>query len=278
MSRVTVVVVVVAGSFSPSLLECAIKIQESHPPRPPLRGVKQILASLRTGFSSTTTHNNPPSSPPHHPQLPRRIFPFPPLHDLVTRHHRATNLAPLSLTGLRSGLDLVYHLVATLITAPRSMAVSVIDCDGRFDVLRLLATGILDRSDLEHVHVVRPPEGTAGEVAGYVQAVEEYMLYGEHGSRGREWWGSVVVLGEGRGRGRKDEGMMGESVGVVVGGGSGWMRVERGEVAGFGETSVEEALEGREGREREVEGGGWAGLSAWGGFWFGGDGEGGGMG
>lgn len=253
-------------------------------PHPPLRGVKQILASLRTGFSSTTTHNNPPSSPPHHPQLPqlpqlpRRIFPSPPLHDLVTRHHRATNLAPLSLTGLRSGLDLVYHLIATLITAPRSMAVSVIDFDGRFDVLRLLATGIPDRSDLEHVHVVRPPEGTAGEVAGYVQAVEEYMLYGGHGSRGREWWGSVVVLGEGRGRGRKDEGMMGESVGVVVGGGSGWMRVERGEVAGFGETSVEEALEGREGREREVEGAGWAGVSAWGGFWFGGDGEGGGMG
>lgn len=243
----------------------------------------QILASLRTGFLSPTTHNNHPQSPldtPHpHPPLPRRIFPSPPLHDLVTRHHRATNHAPLSLTGLRAGLDLVYHLLATLIAPPRSMAVSVIDFDddgGRFDVLRLLATGVAERADLEHVHVVRPPEG--GEVAGYVKAVEEYMLYGGHGSRGREWWGSVVVLPGrgGRGRGRGDEAGMGGSVGVVVGGGSGWMRVERGEVAGLGEVSVEEALEGRGGREREVQGAGWVGVSAWGGVWFGG--EGGGMG
>lgn len=232
----------------------------------------QILASLRTGFSSPTTAHHPPQSSldthPHHP-LPRRIFPFSPLHDLVTRHHRATNLAPLALTGLRAGLDLVYHLVATLIAAPRCMAVSVVDFDGRFDVLRLLAAGVAERGDLEHVHVVRPPEG--GEVGGYVKAVEEYMLYGGHGSRGREWWGSVVVFEEARGRGKEGEGM-GESVGVVVGGGRGWMRVERGEVAGLGETSVEEALEGREGREREVEGTGWVGVSAWGGFWFGGEG------
>ncbi|KAK0751368.1 hypothetical protein B0T18DRAFT_478336 [Schizothecium vesticola] len=217
----------------------------------------------------------PPILPALPPPPPRTNLPLPPLTDLVARHHRATGSAPLALTGSRGGLDLVYHLVATLVAAPQRMAVSVVDLDGRFDVLRLLATGSAERADLEHVHVVRPPDGAA--VGGYVKAVEEYMLYGGHGSRGREWWGSVVVVG-GRGRG-KGEGDIGGSVGVVVGDWNGWMRVERGEMGGLGDVSVEEALEGREGREREVEGTGWVGMSAWGGFWFGGwEGDGGGMG
>ncbi|KAK1827507.1 hypothetical protein QBC39DRAFT_420218 [Podospora conica] len=241
--------------------------------------IDEFLASLRTGFPPSSSSSNPHADdPPPTFDLttatttPRKkkpkTFPFPPLDDLVARHHRATGSAPLALAG-PAALDLVYLVVATLLAPPWKMAVSVVDLDGgRFDVLRLLAEGATDcrREDLEHLYVVRPPPGCA--VGECVAAVEEHMLYGEHGSRRREWWGSVVVGGGGRGK------VEGESVAVVVGDWGGWMRVERREVGGFGEASVEEALEGRKRREGEVEAAGWVGMSAWGGFWFGGRGGG----
>jgi len=69
------------------------------------------------------------------------------------------------------------------------------------------------------------------------------MLYGDHGSKGREWFGTIVVGG------------MGGDVNV---GWRGWSRVEREEVGGFGwGVSVEEAVGERERRREAVDGKGW---------------------
>ncbi|KAI1655430.1 hypothetical protein F4813DRAFT_366952, partial [Daldinia decipiens] len=78
------------------------------------------------------------------------------------------------------------------------------------------------------------------------------MLYGAHGSRAREWWGTVVI-GGGSGASVK---------GDVNAGWKGWLRVEREEVAGFPVgISVEEALRDRNKRQEVVEDAGWVASS-----------------
>jgi hypothetical protein len=69
------------------------------------------------------------------------------------------------------------------------------------------------------------------------------MLYGDHGSKGREWVGTVV------------NGGLGGDINV---GWRGWLRVEREEVGAFGwGISVEEAMDDREKRWEVVDGKGW---------------------
>ena len=69
------------------------------------------------------------------------------------------------------------------------------------------------------------------------------MVYGEHGSKGREWFGSIVIGGTG---------------GDVNVGWRGWLRVEREEVGVFERgVSVVEAVGDRERRREVVDGKGW---------------------
>ncbi len=133
----------------------------------------------------------------------------------------------------------------------------------------------LSAGDLRHVHILRPTRGSPANIAKCVQDMEEYMLYAPHGSRERELWGMFVIggglnptgstaavaVGSGGGGG-------GEQVAVTADW-QGWLRVDRAGVPGFGSLSVEQALEGRERRQREVEEGGWVASSPWGGFVFG---------
>ncbi|KAI2618311.1 hypothetical protein GGS26DRAFT_574984 [Hypomontagnella submonticulosa] len=82
------------------------------------------------------------------------------------------------------------------------------------------------------------------------------MVYGDHGSRAREWWGTVVLGGGGSGA-RSD----------VSVGWKGWLRVEREEVPGFAAgVSVEEALRDRNKRQEVVNGAGWVAMSRVGGY------------
>lgn len=139
-------------------------------------------------------------------------------------------------------------------------------------------------SDLAHVHVHRPARGSgasASLVGEVVAAAEQHMLYGAHGSGGREWWGTFVVGGSGGHhsaggggsapllpRGAVLSSSSSSSVDVAAGP-RGWLRVERGEVGGFGiGTSAEEALRDRERRRRAVDAAGWTATSIWGGFTF----------
>jgi hypothetical protein len=72
------------------------------------------------------------------------------------------------------------------------------------------------------------------------------MLYGEHGSKGKEWVGTIVNGGVG---------------GDINVGWRGWLRVEREEVESFGwGVSVEEAVGDRERRMQAVDDKGWKGV------------------
>ncbi|KAK5659011.1 hypothetical protein OQA88_1098 [Cercophora sp. LCS_1] len=198
-----------------------------------------------------------------------RDFPLPRLNDIVASHFHKTKSPVLALHGRY--YELLYPLVATLIAPPHEKAIAIVDFgfgdDGGFEVLRLLATRTatgegLHRGDLEHVYVVRPPPGDAAHVERCVIEVERHMLYGEHKSREREWWGMVVIGG-----GLFPGGTRGGHNVVITAGRSGWLRVERAEVEGFGR-GAEEAFRQREGRQRAVEERGWAASSEWGGFVF----------
>ena len=326
----------------------------------------QVLASLRSGLAAAAAaaaadtnadhnnnnddddNNNTGNAPPADTRRQQRpIFPIGRLDELVSRHARATQANPaaaasaaaavLAVTGRHR--ELVYALVATLIAAPHEKAVAVVDLEGRFDPLRLLATAPVSAAsapttsrsttgtggggggggcstpaavrpaDLDHVHLLRPPppppppaaaaaacgvgssssgssDYSSTHVAEYVGRMEEYMLYGAHRSRDREWWGTVVVIGGGGGGG-------GGLVNAAGGGGSssnsafsasslssssssssgqvavtagwrGWLRVDRAEVPRFWGMSAEEALAAREERQAAVEAAGWVASSPWG--------------
>ncbi|KAK4098398.1 hypothetical protein N658DRAFT_432030, partial [Parathielavia hyrcaniae] len=230
----------------------------------------EVLASLRTSFATTTSDAN--DSNTGHARIP--TFPISPLNDLVGRHFRATQSAPLALTGRHR--ELLCVLVATLISPPHDKAVAIVDFEGRFDPVRLLAarpaeegapaalTNPVQRADLDHVHILRPARGSVAHVADCVASIEEYMLYGSHRSRGREWWGTVVIGGGLNPAGSASAAASAQV--AVTADWKGWLRVDRAEVPTFWDMSAEEALADREGRQAAVEDAGWVGSSPWGSF------------
>lgn len=95
--------------------------------------------SLNQPSSTTATSAAQTSYHPalHTPSLAKvKSYPIQLLDTLVARHFRATQSAPLSLSGTH--LPLVYKLVATLISSPQNKAVVVIDIDAKFDITRVL--------------------------------------------------------------------------------------------------------------------------------------------
>ncbi|KAI1802134.1 hypothetical protein F4811DRAFT_419407 [Daldinia bambusicola] len=199
----------------------------------------------------------------------RPNIPIPALVNIATRYHKATQSTPppvLSVSGRY--LPFLYHLTSTLIAEPHNYTVVIVDAEGRFDVTRLVGSRSSSSTnvssyparldDLRHVYVYRPARGQ-DQVRAAVQAAGEWMLYGAHGSRDRELWGTVVIGGGGGG----GEGGGGASVkGDVNAGWKGWLRVEREEVEGFpAGVSVEEALRDRGRRQEVVEDAGWVASS-----------------
>ncbi|KAI0388581.1 hypothetical protein F5Y17DRAFT_195195 [Xylariaceae sp. FL0594] len=200
---------------------------------------KQLLDSLREHIT---------------PRLRKPLIPFPGLSAIVSRYQRATQSAPPPLFSASGRyLPLLYHLVSTLIAQPHNYTVVVVDAEHRFDVTRL--AGEAEAVDnLQHVHIYRPAPGQE-QVKAAVAAAGDFMLYGQHGSRGRECWGILVVNGTG---------------GQVNTGWNGWLRVGRDEVGCFPVgTSVEEALSERETRDTVVGSAGWTVTSSWGNYVFG---------
>ncbi|KAI1770623.1 hypothetical protein F4818DRAFT_255264 [Hypoxylon cercidicola] len=210
----------------------------------------------------------------------RPHIPIPALASIASRYHNAVKSAPppvLSVSGRY--LPLLYHLVSTLIAEPHNYTVVVVDAESRFDVTRLIAASAhpspnhsdsshnspnsgsssypAEPSDLRHVHLYRPARGQ-DQIRAAVAAAQEWMVYGAHGSRAREWWGTVVI-----GAGVGGSGVKGD----VNAGWKGWLRVEREEVAGFAAgISVEEALRDRGKRQEVVDGTGWVAGSRVGGY------------
>ena len=187
----------------------------------------------------------------------------------------------MSVTGRH--IVLLNLLIATLIAEPHSKAVVVIDIERRFDptaVLQTLpfmelppeddsgnqterphvSTSHVTMADLSHIHVYRPSRGSKAQLADLLASAEEYMFYGKHASRAREWWGTILI----------GEGDPGGGLVDVVGGWKGWLRVDRAEVQGFGiGMSVKEALADRERRQQALDRERrWVASSVWGSFTF----------
>jgi hypothetical protein len=142
-------------------------------------------------------------------------------------------------------LPLIYtiisHLVHTL-----SGTVAVIDIEGRFSPSHLTELSV---EQLRHIHVFKCSKE---RLKITLESVKGYMLWGEHGSKGREWLSTIVIGGVG---------------GDVMVGWRGWLSVKREAVGGLGEgVSVEEAWEERERRQEVVDGKGWTGFCEMGEF------------
>lgn len=178
---------------------------------------------------------------------------------------------------------MLYVLIATLIAAPHDKAVAIVDFEGRFDPVRLLAArpfeeaaatsttsppaeskprAAVQRADLDHVHILRPARGSITHIADCVASIEKYMLYGSHRSRGREWWGTVVIGGGLNPAGSASAAASAQV--AVTADWKGWLRVDRAEVPTLWDMSVQEALADREKRQAAVEGAGWVASSPWG--------------
>ncbi|KAI0438490.1 hypothetical protein F4803DRAFT_91545 [Xylaria telfairii] len=175
------------------------------------------------------------------------------LSAITTRYQRTTQSAPPPLMSVSGRyLPFLYHLISTLISPPHAYTVVVIDTEGKFDATRLVAKTAehpATPADLEHVHVYRPGRGI-GRVKAVLETLDDFMLYGAHASRGREWWGTVVI---------------GATGGHVNAGWKGWLRVDREDVAGFQVGfSLEEAVRERGRRQAAVDKAGWAATSHWG--------------
>lgn len=194
--------------------------------------------------------------PKYQVKLPPRVFPISILNGLVVRHYRATQSVPLGIRGRY--WPLLYLLLATLIAPPHNKCVLVVDCEGDFEVSRILeSTPVSMRplpphlqpddisrdekrrvhppyhrdvlpSDLAHVYVIRPADARSGPLRRAILSAKRFMTYGQHRSRDREFWGTVVI-------GADDPGA---DVDVVCGTMRCWLKVERGYVPSLGARGV----------------------------------------
>ncbi len=173
------------------------------------------------------------------------------LDEIVAQHFRSTKIGGLSVTGRY--LPLIYKVASTLVSAPNNKAIIIVDYEGRFQASRLTC----NKSDLEHIYVMRPAENTRDQARDIIINTENYILFNHlaRHSAVRELWGTMVLGGVGGGD--------------ITAGWKGWLRVDREEVRPFPpNTSIEVALRRREERQRTVDAAGWQVSSAWGGFVF----------
>ncbi|TQN64591.1 hypothetical protein CSHISOI_10830, partial [Colletotrichum shisoi] len=184
-----------------------------------------------------------------------KAYPIPGLDIIVARNFRATNSAPLAVTGRR--LPLIYALISTLVSPPHNKTVLVLDTEHRFDATRLVCSP----ESIRHVYVHRPacdaihgPRGDGGagmgpdQVRQLVTAAGDWMLYGDHESSGREWWGTIVI------------GALG--AGDVTAAWKGWLRIDRDDIPGFSlGCSAKEAMTDRQRRQEAVDAAPWAASS-----------------
>lgn len=129
-------------------------------------------------------------------------------------------------------------------------------------------------SDLRHIYVYRPAHS---QVRAAITAAGEFMLYGRHQSRDREWWGTIVVGSSGLSTSTSTASHPSTTSRAapadVLTGYKGWLRVDRAEpVPGFHiGISAEEALADRDRRAEAVgkSEGRWRATSRWGSYAFG---------
>lgn len=243
-----------------------------------------------------------------------KSYPIQLLDTLVTRHFRATQSAPLSLSGRH--MPLIYLLVATLIAPPQNQAVVVVDIDARFDITRVLqctpyrcspgpeqtasalqVPGNDALAQQQRPALASPPPYGDHTAATQQLTVEElrhvHVYRPAHGSLSHIR--DVLTSAEQHMIYSRHASVAREWWGtIVIGGGSltalgpghadvttgwkGWLRIDREEVRGFPVgTSVEEAIIERGQRQRAADAAGFTATCVWGGFAFDETGGGGGQ-
>lgn len=138
-----------------------------------LQIASQILGAIRKSLNSTSTHPPPTSAAATAPHIGAlgapflakvKSYPVQLLDALVARHFRATQSAPLAISGRY--LPLVYLLVATLISPFHNQAVVVVDVDGKFDVTRVLQCAPYPFGTTSHSeHTTPAPEDSSEDPA-----------------------------------------------------------------------------------------------------------------
>ncbi|KAG8169094.1 hypothetical protein KVR01_001843 [Diaporthe batatas] len=281
----------------------------------------EILSIFRKSLNSTTrdqaaqgdssptagipTARGTHAGPPDPSRGKVNTYPIQDLDRLVAQHFRATQSAPLSLSGRY--LPLIYLLVATLIAAPHNKAVVVVDVEGRFDITRVTQC-------VPHQDVPVPTSTDAGDDNGHTTEKHDNADQGRQ-SRTKDQpmiaparkvtpndLKHVHVYRPARGSSSHIREVLSAAENhmiysrhasiarewwgsIVIGGGSpvvlgpdavsvttgwrGWLRVDREDVRGFGlGISIEEALLDRDRRQRAVDDAGWTANCIWGGFNF----------
>lgn len=286
----------------------------------------QILTALRTSLNSTSLHHqlsstsaalrsNNAAHGAHAahaahaaPSVAKvKSYPIQLLDTLVSRHLRATQSAPLSLSGRY--LPLIYLLVATLISSPQQKTVVIIDVDARFDITRVLqctphqilpapeptATGPDTPCNTGSVQLPKPFLGASGSDGDRISVPHERRVTLDdlrHVHIYRPGRGSpshirdVLSSAEQHMIYSKHASIAREWWGnIVIGGGSptalgpghadvttgwkGWLRVDKDEVRGFPVgMSIEEALVERAQRQRAADATGFTASCVWGNFTF----------
>lgn len=194
-------------------------------------------------------------------------------------------------------------LVATLIAAPHSKAVVVVDIDARFDITRVLqctphsspsapdeasrtANSLDDTTTAQQKKLTAEDPATVTQVRrvtledlkhvhiyrparGSPSHIRDVLTSAEHHmiydrhASIAREWWGTVVIGGG------GPAVLGPGCADVTTGWKGWLRVDHDEIRGFGVgMSLEEALAERERRQRVVDAGGWTASCVWGGFHF----------
>ncbi|QSZ33386.1 hypothetical protein DSL72_002974 [Monilinia vaccinii-corymbosi] len=195
---------------------------------------------------------------------------IPPLDALWSQQ----NQPKLSVSGRQ--LPLLIYILTTLLKVGKSVVLIDIhsrfspsflpfedadaDADGDDDHAERIkeAERKLKKSDLKHLHIFRP---SVENLEDTLKGIDGYMLYGAHGSYGREFGGTILFGFDARGAGGGAvANVRGMGRPEIMMGWRGWLSVEREEVAGFGVgVSAEEILGGRAGREEVMRGVGWRG-------------------
>ncbi|ROV91384.1 hypothetical protein VMCG_09668 [Cytospora schulzeri] len=273
----------------------------------------EILTVLRANLNSTSLHHGSSSTAAtggnSAAQSTSKVksYPIRDIDHLVTQHFRATQSAPLSLSGRH--LPFIYLLVATLVAAPHSKAVVVVDIDAKFDITRVLQctphtspsihegtteTAVAPSEATtaqQHKPITVLPGHTEGQATiAPVQRVTLDDLKHIHVYRPARGSPShirdVLASAEHHMIYSRHASIAREWWGtVVIGGGSptvlgsgsadvttgwkGWLRVDHEEIQGFVVgMSIEEALAERDRRQRAVDEAGWTANCVWGGFRF----------
>jgi len=185
----------------------------------------------------------------------RKLNLFEGIPKLDAHFRRQQGITRLGIVG--RGYPLLYHIISSQLSL-LNRTLCIVDLSHRFSPSHL---GVLDPSLLQHIHVFFP---TPANLTATLESLEDYMMYGEHGSKGKVWAGTIVI-GDVPPVGAQGKGNIYFALEMW----KGWVRVERKEVARYPTgVSPKEVVVERDKRQDVVDEKGWRVSSEYGEYIF----------